>query len=567
MIAAAASLIACDISKGISDFGNNVANPELVSINGPGQRLATGHYNSPLVDPWGENGPVIIAFEFIGQDPHLAMRPMDGSAGCDTGLAYSSIVRDKLANRTQLIAYKGPSDSNGRGPVHFVDHACNEYGQPIQNANLPDLLYSDPPGYLVNAVDYTTENNVPVVSATHLFVVDPWDGTSTVLAANLTWWTVLSSNDSTIAVIDGGHFKIFNAQQQPTSDVGTAVTEIAFLPGQSGAFALVDGGTLSTYQSVTDTSPVAIANDACQPIPDSSGYLFYFSPCETRQLQCYRSDTGKSTLIDSEVSGLVSSRTSADGTGVSVLYTKSNPAGNGSDLWMASPGASQALIAAQFSRLFDWSSAPALEVISLANADATTGQAVRHTPTGDTVLLDSVSAQFTQGVLANFDTTSLFGDLYSPLQVGQSPQFVIAGVPYVAPPRSPIVASSNEASAQYGTAIINAATGAMGSIGKLTLLRYPTASSPGPDSPRTIASNVPVGSYSFFSGMTAIGYIENWDTSQGTGDFVVDQLDLDALSDVSDQVAEFLEVTWPSEGVMYIIPSGDRAGIWLAKAQ
>ncbi len=245
----------CNIGKGIADFGNNVANQPPVSF-GNGKRVAAGNFTSPLVDPWDDRGPVIIAFEYIGSEPHLAMRPIDGSSGCDTGLAYASVVRDKLDNRTQLVAYQDGTTQACRGTVHFVDHNCKEYGSPVPNASLPDLLYNDPPGYLVTAALCSLDSGTPTITGSQLLVVDPWSGTSTVLAGAMTWSKVLSRDDFTVAVIDGGHYKIFNEQRQMTSDIGTAVTEIAYLSGTDGGFALVDGGTLRTYQSVSDTAPV-----------------------------------------------------------------------------------------------------------------------------------------------------------------------------------------------------------------------------------------------------------------------------------------------------------------------
>ena len=562
-------LSSCNIGSGIADFGNDLANQPTVTV-GNGQRLATGHYSSPLVDPWDDNGPVIIAFEYLDDGPHLAMRPWDGSPGCDTGIAYSSVVRDKLDNRTQLAAYQdgGQKDQDGgvvscRGAVHFVDHSCKEYGPPIQNANLPDLLYSDPPGYLVNAASCTIIDNTPTITATQLLVVDPWDGTSTVLAGNLTWWKVMPQDESTIAVIDGGHYKVFNAQQQVTSDIGTAVTEIAFLSGQGAGFALVDGGTLSTYSSVTDTAPVAISTDACQPVSDPGGCLFYFSPCAARQLQCYRADTGKSTPIDSGVSVPVSSQVTSGNPNFFAIYTKPDTQNSSSDLWLYSSGATPVQTVTSFFGLYAWNPPPNLEIDALVNADANQGQAIRHTTAGDVLLVDSVSVKFSPGLLANFDATSSIGDLYSPLQLGQAPQFVIAGVPYV-PNRSTIVTSKNTDTVSYGTAVISSATTG---VGNLTLLRYPSATSPGPESPRVVATGVPVQGYKFFQYMNALAYTENWNSDAGTGSLVILDLDLDAHTAVSDNVREFQEVYWPSEGVMYIIPTGDQAGIWVAKAK
>ena len=548
-------LSSCNIANGIADFGNHVVNQPPVAI-GDSHRIATGQYSSPIVDPWDDAGPVIIAFEYLDGSPHLAMRPVSGSKGCDTDLAYSSIVRDKLDNRTQLVAYEGAGDAQGRGPVHFIDHSCQQYGATLPKAKLPAQLYRDPPGYLIEAADSTE-------TMTQLLIVDPWNNSSTVLAGNVTWWGSWPSSDLALAVIDNGHFKIFDDKHQVTSDLGASVTTVVQLPSPAGSFLLLDGGTLRKYQSVTDPAPVEIAKDACQPVPDGGGCLFYFSPCDTRQLQCFRSDTGTSIAVDSGIGGPIASRVTAGDPNITVIYTKSSAQGGGSDLWSFSSGTAPAPIVPNFSRMYGWSPPPNLEIDALVNADSNVGQAIRHTAAGDTDLADSVSVNFSQGLLANFDVSRSNGDLFTPIQLGQVPEFVIGGVPWFDKQNS-IFTSKNTDSIPYGTAVITDATG---DVGNLTLLRYPSAVSPGPDLPRTIASNVPVNGCKFFEGMNAIAYTENWSDAAKTGTFVVHELDLDARTVVSDEVKEFQEVKWPSEGVMYIIFSGDRAGIWLAKAK
>ncbi len=554
LIIGAFGVTACNvgskIGNGITDFGNNLANPDLITVGGPGVRVAQGHFSSPIVDPWDDNGPVIVAFEFKDDGPHLAMRPLDGGgAGCDTGLAYSSIVRDKLDNLTQLIAYEEAADGDGYGTVHFVDHHCKEYGDPPANAKLPTMLYQDPPGYLIEARN-------------QLLVFAPWNNKTTVLALDVTWWQKWPSPDGAVAVISGGHFKIFDAQQRQVSDIGTSVTRIVGLPGSSGSFALVDGARLLTYQSVSDTSPVEVASDACEPTPDSSGCLFFFSPCAGRNLQCYRADSKQTIAIDSGVQSLVSSRSQSTDGRIAALYTKTNSQDNSNDLWLYTTGESPQLVLPKFSRLYSWTP-PAAEVDALVNADSDTGQALRHTPSADTVIADAVSVNFSQGLLANFDVARSVGDLYGPVQLGQTPVKVASGVPYVSH-QDTIVTSKNDATVSYGKAAL---TGATDAVGDLTLLRYPPTSSDGPDSPRVVASQVPMLHYRFFEFMNALTYTDGWDSQNGIGNLNLYELDLDARTFISDQVREFQEVIWPWVGVMYVVPDGERAGIWVARAK
>lgn len=539
------------IGNGISDFGNHLANPDLITVGGPGVRVAEGNYASPLVDPWDDNGPVVVAFEFLSDGPHLAMRPLNGGAGCDTGLAYSSIVRDKLDNLTQLIAYSAGSDgdTDGFGTVHFVDHQCQEYGQPVKSAKLPSILYEDPPGYLVQ-------------TRTQLLVVSPWSGTSSVLAENMTWWDSWSDAEKSIAVIDGGHFKIFDAKHRQIADIGTDVTQMTRL-GSNGAFLLVDGGVLRTYQSLSDTVPVEVARDACGASPDTGGCLFYYSPCSSRQLQCYRADAPKPIVVDTDVQSLVSTRWSQDSK-MATLYTKANTDDGSTELWLyRSDEDSHQLMVPKFAHLYGWS-APAAEIDALVNSDGEVGQAMRYTFTADPVLIaDAVSANFSQGLLANFDPKLSIGDLYTPVQLGQTSEFVAEGVPYVKN-QEVIVSPKNQATLDYGKAMI---TGSDGTLGDLTLLRYPLTSATGPASPRVIASDVPVGRYRFFTYMNALTYTDAWDIQNEVGRLNLYELDLEATTFISDGVREFLEIFWPWEGIMYVVPKGDRAGIWVTRAK
>ncbi|HEY5955362.1 MAG TPA: hypothetical protein VIV60_02365, partial [Polyangiaceae bacterium] len=48
----------CNLGEGYADFGKDIAQPEQVTIDGPGTKIADGQLSGMLVDPWGENGAV-----------------------------------------------------------------------------------------------------------------------------------------------------------------------------------------------------------------------------------------------------------------------------------------------------------------------------------------------------------------------------------------------------------------------------------------------------------------------------------------------------------------------------
>ena len=146
------------------------------------------------------------------------------------------------------------------------------------------------------------------------------------------------------------------------------------------------------------------------------------------------------------------------------------------------------------------------------------------------------------------------------------------GVPFD-PNISPVVTSSIAETFKYGAAVITNATVQAGDTnpkavaGDLQLMRFPSPNSPGPESPTTLASNVPLGKVQYFEDMFVIAYLENWNKTLRQGHLVSRELTLDALTNISDEVAEFQEVKWPAEGIMFVVQQGDRAGIWIAKAQ
>jgi|GEM_PF-2304836 len=534
------------IGNGIADFGNNLANPDLITVGGPGVQVAKGHYASPLVDPWDEDGPVIVAFEFQSDGPHLAMRPLQGGAGCNTGIAYSSIVRDKLDNLEQLISYSEGGDADGYGTVRFVNHQCQEYGAPIERAKLPAYLYKEPAGYLT-------------ATRTQLLLVSPWSNTVKVLVDDVSWWDWWSETEKSLAVIAGGHFKVFDGQLRQIADIGTSVTRVTRF-GSSGAFLLTDGGALRSYASLSDTAPFEISSDACDPMPDSSGCLFFYAPCASRQLLCYKDETKTTIPIDTGVQSLVSTRSSKDAR-IAILYTKPSADGS-SELWLYTTGEQPKLMLSRFAQLYAWSP-PSNEIDALVDSDGVVGRAIRHTDDDDVELASQVSVGFSEGLLANFDRNTSVGDLYGPIQLGQTPELVAKGVPYV-PNHDIIVQSKNEGTAGYGSATI---TGWDGRVGNLTLLRYPPSSGDGPDSPRVIAEDVPLGKFRFFIYMNAIAYADAWSRDREVGRLNLYQLDLDARTFVSDEVREFVEIFWPWEGLMYVVPEGERAGIWVTRAK
>jgi hypothetical protein len=86
--------------------------------------------------------------------------------------------------------------------------------------------------------------------------------------------------------------------------------------------------------------------------------------------------------------------------------------------------------------------------------------------------------------------------------------------------------------------------------------------------PHPIAHGVHQASHAFFDDQTdflpGIGYLDEYDLEHGTGRFQYRNLELGFTSLVSEGVSDFV---FAGNGMLYAVPYGEGAGIWLARAK
>ncbi len=538
---------ACDIGTGLADFGSDVFEPKHQFIEGPGRRIASGQFSGPLIDPWGENGSVIVAFRHESDGPHLLMQPFDGSQGCELGRGRRCIVYNKLAGLKQLVAYLEQTDESGRGPLRFAGHDCTEAMAPIADANLPAAVFDDPPGYLVEA-------------GGQLLDVAPWKKQIKPLAGQLRGWGFWEEKDKSFWFIDDGQFVVMNARREELFRGGKDVTEMVRFP-TSSRFLLVDGGQLNHFQSFAAKAQL-VATQVCSPRFQSGSKLSYFSPCDAGALIVADLTEGKKTPIDSgirTIDGYYPSTTQGD----TVFYSKPALApADGMVLWMAQGESLPVPIAKHFVRLEAVVEQSPLSLLLLVGGDGQRASLVKWTSKGSSPVLDNVSLEYSGGLLANYD--GQLGDLFVGAATS-APQRVAQGVPVVA---SPLRSQSTE----FPVCPVALLTNAKDWVGTLALAEGYQASSadcPVLKQPKVtaIASGVPAASYQFFDKMPAIGFLENWNRESGTGQLALYNTELGAHNVIASDVREFIEMLWPNVGVLYVVPTGDNQGIWIARAK
>jgi hypothetical protein len=561
------ALYGCDLGEGYADFGDDLANPRQTYIDGPGTKIADGRFSGTLVDPWGDNGAVVVGFRYQDDGPHLMMQPFDGSKGCDAGLAYRCIVFNRLEGEPQLIAYLTDIKSDGRGTLNFVGHDCKIAYGGIKDAELPARLFEFPPG-------------VVVAAGGQLLNIDPFAKKTHVMTENLRFWSGPGEKGQQIPhyYVGDGQLVVFDDGMKELIRVGKDVTEVVFESSDysSGVF-LVDEGNLVRYWSPKgtlnekDIVAEVIERDVCGATLGTYG-ISYFSPCAEHRLvvRDLKSDTFEA--IDSGVNRIVyaQKRQRADGSGadMEVVYVKPSTASPGfEDLWLKQAKQEPRIWQRRLGQYLSSTMGDNPTLTAVVESDGVTGKLIIVDKDGVRTLHSKVELSYpvesrTNSWLAMTDLKDGLGTLT--LIDAEGKTTVIAeGVPreskIVSPVPDPYLDGVEDES-YYGLgAFVSNVKGKLGDLGVMTRSK--------PKTLHKLASDVRVGNFSFFQNMTALGYLDSFNEEDRTGRLVVHEVSLDAPSIVSKNVLEFSELLWPWEGVIYTVKDGEDYSLWAARAK
>ena len=550
---------ACNLGAGYADFGKDLAKPEEAVIDGPGTKIADLRLSGMLVDPWGDDGAVVVGFRYMDDGPHLYLQPFDGSAGCDAGLAYRCIVFNRIDGQPQLIAYLSDVQSTQRGTLNFVDHHCKiQYGG-IADAELPSRLFDFPPGVVVATGD-------------ELLDIDPFAKTTRSLTKNLRFWSGPGQTGQTLPhyYVGDGQLVVFDDQRQELIRRGKDVTEVVFeSSNQNAGVFLVDQGSLVRYVSTDNVPPETIDDNACSAKLGSYG-VSYFSPCADRTLVIRDLDTSSKVAIDTGVNRLLyaEKRPAASGTGVDqfALYTKpSADDPSFEDLWRKEPGKDPVLWLKRLGQFISGTSSP--KVTAVVDSDGVFGRLVSADSNGETTLLDQVVLDYgvdalTDSWLAMTNWHDISGSVVLVDSQGTSTTIaegVTLNSKIVAPMVDPYLDGvSDKDYYGLGAFVSNYNTG-YGDLGIMTRAKPTTLAQ--------VGHKVRVANFEFFRNMAALAFLDEFDDKAGTGRLVVHQTTLNADSVVSSNVVDFTELLWPYEGVIYTAKKDGKYSLWAARAK
>lgn len=561
-----AATSACSLGEGYADFGRDVAQPEMVTVDGPGIKIADGQLSGMLVDPWGENGAVVVGFRYIDGVPNLRMQPFGGGKGCNVGRAFRCIVFNQLPNEPQLIAYLDDNGDDGRGTLNFTDHHCNVVYGGIPNAVLPERLFDSPPGLLV-------------LSGNQLLDVDPYRKKTRVISENVSRWSGPGAPEGKIPIwyIGNGQLVVIDHDTRAElARTGNDVTEVVFDPNgdyiRQGLY-LVDGGTLTRYVEATGTTPSIVDTDVCGVGLGPYG-VSYLSPCGERKLIIKDPDKGYEFEVDTAVSGLLMAqvRSSSTGSGfeLDALYTKpSTIEGAADDLWLKQGAAPPKLWQSRLARFIAASiTGPSPTLVAIVDSDGTSGRLIRIESEGERTLCTGIHLSHgiettSQGWLVLTDVADGFGALTLVSAEGQKTT-VVQRYPVDAKVKAPRADPSFDGITDTRYFDLRAFIGerSENGLGTITLLNRNDITQP-----LSLGSKVPAEMFEFFRNMPALGYIDEFNVDLGTGTLNVFQTRVGAASTVARNVNEFAELLWPYEGVIYSVKKDDKYSIWAARAK
>jgi hypothetical protein len=556
----------CDLPQNLGDLGGSLLDPDAEVLETPGRQLASGHYSRLELDGSLESGGWVVAKRHDLEEEAVSVISFVGEGQCEVpGATDFQRVSSRIdVALPGLIAFQKTSGTERVRSVEFANFACEPRLQPVERSGLPSMPFpsSSPRGLLMLAEDG------------RLLLVD---AKNQVLEEVATDVRSGSSDGDRLWLFQGAaaerELVVYDSDLRPQS-TWPGVTELLVLRGWYAHDAVIrDSEGLHLIDTTTGTREL-LAPEGCGVTYLGSQVLAYFAPCEERYLRLSVPGQLLGRLEDRVTIGIASQALNLSeiipywqGENSFVLY-QVNPT-SGSELTGELRVAENLGVPPEERTAADRVLAPSSRVSNgqiYLDWDGTSGTAaVPRLKSRDGIsaieALDEVASRVAQlpggtllserGALINFDG-----------QVGELVRFTRNGTGdpngrYSTIPLAERVPIQVQA--------VDPTTGAFAFVGEMGE-RGGTAYLVTSGAPRPIGQNALPGTLRFLEQPHAVAYLAHDGTGQ-TATLRAWLLEAGLDVRVSDLVSEFRELPWPSPGLLYAIPTGDRAGIWFARAR
>jgi Ca2+-binding RTX toxin-like protein len=559
-----ACLFACDIVQGFQHAGDALFPEVKTYLDVPGYRLVEGRYGR--IDMVRSSEPYILARSATAGDETLYAMRFHAPKPCKIPNVARYWTDGGFHAERTYIAYFEPDDPE---TLRFSDMACTAYDGRLLTPHLP--------------VSYT-QTGLVVQIDDELYEVNPSTATSRFLAGRL------QRIDAGRALVQAdGRLGVFDGNWRLVRWVGEGVVGYA---AAFGTFYFEDEAGISRLSINTDEDGVrtattsSVAEDACglTVLPETPDVqlLAFYTPCIDGKLVLWDARSRRTLPFDRELDPRYLKIQAAPANGARpdltvdpyfALYLTEVDAGTGtgtlrirgSDGTELVIGERAALERSELTR--DEGGESFTGGFALVDVDGENGRFVRFDLAGTVT-------EVVSGVLRNpaepdwrrlvIDVDGTLADLAE----------VVDGAPHVVARNVPRRRYAYVQRASYAPLYGSMAWyhDVQGDTGSLSLARK----SDKPNAPlddqghepvyegTLVARGVHLDAHGFLDDLPGFVYFTHWDYATGTGRLEYSNVELGFSAVVGDGVADYLQ---PGTGLIYSVPSGEAAGIWLARGK
>jgi hypothetical protein len=540
----------CDIVQGFQDAGDSLFPEQSTHLASPGLRLVSGHYRA-----LGLVGASELYLVARGADDDtnklFAMRYAE-PVPCEIGEVARFSVTRKRTQGTPLFSYF--HEDLRRGTLHFADATCRTFSLSFDDARLPLA---------------ETPDSVVVWAGSDLWLATPETGQRVRLADDVAE-VITGVFGKRYAVRAKGRLTVFDAAWEAQGTFGNDVGSV--LRAGESLFYL---DALGLHRIVADASTSGVVedslfvSDACSLGSQDGTWVALRSPCAGGKVVVIHEPTGKRFELpfDADPQQLQLVPT-ADSPGLDLdedpfwfFYVRSGDDESTRDsLFVRTPAGEEHALGAHatLAQLRLVEAETESYGYALVDVDGDTGRYVWWNAAGETRTLAENVLGRPEHLIVDFDGT--VGNLA-----------VVSGDRLrVLAEKVPSQAFAYEDGAKDWTVLFH---DMQDGIGRLSVL--PTGLTELESTPQDMPFDVPelsdvasdvvvLSTLPLNDVLSGVSYLSHFDFTTGTGRLAYRNLELRFTADVHDGVSDYLV---SHDELLYNIPYGDDAGIWLVSGK
>ncbi|HSU42251.1 MAG TPA: hypothetical protein VLJ38_21870 [Polyangiaceae bacterium] len=553
--------LGCDIVQGFQHAGDALFPPVETYLDVPGYRMTTGHFR--YLDMITSSEPYILARSATDGDDALFVMHFNAPTPCAIPNAARYWTGAGADTKRTYVAFFDASDS---GILHFSDLDCTPLDFTLEHANLP--------------IDHSPTGLVLQVGP-DLFDVNPAAGTTKLLASSLEAFDAQHH-----LVRAGGRIGVFDSDWALVRWVGDGVVDWASAFGTT--FFEDKGGiqrlTITDANGTRTASTLTLDSSACDltilPQTPHLQLVGYHAPCAETTATVWDAQTHQASALpfatnldhlklfgsstdshpdfktDTYFALYLADLDASGDTGTLHLRTL-----DGTDLVVGGGAALERAELARNANDSDYSGG-----FALLDVDGPTGRFVRFDFDGNVsdiatgVVRRPAEPSWTRLVIAVNDAVNDLAEVVN----GQAVT-VAHDVPnnryaysnrFEDNPLSGRLAWFQDLHGDLGTLSLASPDPSSGMIddqGHEPLYRA-----------TPVAHDVYMNGHGFMVDLPGFAYFAAWDAKNGTGRLDYSNEELRFSATVSEGVSDYLQ---PGSGLLYTVPFGSAAGIWLARGK